>query len=196
MAPVHRPGLYVSLAVVLIFVLATYLASSIRGEDRPSISVVQEPTVSQLPSGVGLVGNVEDEDRNTEDPNKQVQPESPAIDDIVKAEQSGQEKYAPRTAQMSSSSATALASASASASPASTGSVSAPATATPPPTRGRPEPSAREQPGGGGMAAPAGPRARVSGSQSLHETQAGPVDATRLGDGVPNKVKKAVDSAW
>ena len=34
MAPVHRPGLYVSLAVVLIFVLATYLASGIRGEDQ------------------------------------------------------------------------------------------------------------------------------------------------------------------
>src|SRR5918994_2839078 len=96
MAPVRRSGLYVSLAVVLIFVLATYFASSIRGEDRPSVSVVQEPTVSQLPSGVGLVGNVEDEDRNTEDPNKEVQPESPAIDDIVEAEQSGQEKYAPR----------------------------------------------------------------------------------------------------
>jgi hypothetical protein len=46
------------------------------------------------------------------------------------------------------------------------------------------------------MAAPGGSRARVYGSQSLHETQAGPVDATRLGDEVPNKVKKAVDSAW
>src|SRR5919112_1964791 len=116
MAPVHRPGLYVSLVVVLIFVLATYVASSIRGEaGRPSISVVQEPTVSQLPSGIALVGNVEDEVRISEDPNKEVQPESPAIDDIVKAEQSGQEKYAPRAAQMPSS-ATAVASASASAS--------------------------------------------------------------------------------
>ncbi len=196
MAPVHRSGLYVSLAVVLVFVLATYLASSIRGEDRPSVSLVQEPTVSQRPSEIALAGNVEGDERNTEDVNKENQPGKPAEtlaeDDKVKGEQGGQEKYAPRTAQMSSSSATALASAS----PASTGSVSAPATATPPPTRGRPEPSAREQPGGGGMAASAGLRARVSGSQSLHETQAGPVDATRLGDGVPNKVKKAVDSAW
>jgi len=200
MAPVRRSGLYVSLAVVLIFVLATYFASSIRGEDRPPVSVVQEPTVSQLPSGVGLVGNVEDEDRNTEDPNKEIQPESPAVDDIVKAEPSGQEKYAPRTAQMTSSSATAVArassSASASASSASTGSVSAPATASPAPTSVRPERAAREKPGSGGMAAPTGPPVRVSGSQSLHETQARPVDATRLGDGVPNKVKKAVDSAW
>ena len=187
MAPVHSPGLYVSLVVVLMFVLATYLASSIRGEDRPSISVVQEPTVSQLPSGVGLVGNVEDEDRNTEDPNKEVQPESPAIDDIVEAEQSGQEKYAPRTAQMPSS-ATAVASASASA---SSGSVSAPATASPAPTSVRLERAAREKPGSGGMAAPTGPPVRVSGSQSLQE---GPVDATRFGNGVPNTVEKAVNS--
>jgi cytoskeletal protein RodZ len=187
MAPVHRPGLYVSLAVVLMFVLATYLASSIRGEDRPSISVVQEPTVSQLPSGVGLVGNLEDEDRNTEDPKKEVQPESPAIDDIVEAEQSGQEKYAPRTAQMPSS-ATAVASASASA---SSGSVSAPATASPAPTSVRLERAAREKPGSGGMAAPTGTPVRASGSQRLQE---GPVDATRFGNGVPNTVEKAVNS--
>jgi transcriptional regulator with XRE-family HTH domain len=187
MAPVHSPGLYVSLVVVLMFVLATYLASSIRGEDRPSISVVQEPTVSQLPSGVGLVGNVEDEDRNTEDPNKEVQPESPAIDDIVEAEQSGQEKYAPRTAQMPSS-ATAVASASASA---SSGSVSAPATASPAPTSVRLERAAREKPGSGGMAAPTGTPVRVSGSQSLQES---PVDATRFGNGVPKTVEKAVNS--
>jgi cytoskeleton protein RodZ len=191
MAPDRRPGLYLSLAVVMIFVLATYLASSIRGEDRPSISVVQEPTVSQLPSGIALVGNVEDEDRDTEDPNKEAQPESPAIDDIVKAERSGQEKYAPRTAQMPSSSATAFASASASASSASTGSVSAPAPASPAPTKVRPQRAARERPGSGGMAAPTGPPVRVSGSQSLQER---PFDATRFGNGVPNTVEKAVNS--
>jgi hypothetical protein len=186
----------VSLVVVLFFVLATYLASSIRGEDRPSVSVVQEPTVSQLPSGIALVGNVEDDEHNSEDVSKEKQAESPTKDDKVNAEQSGLEEYAPRTARVPSSSATAFASASASASPASTGSASAPATATPPPTRIRPEPAAREQPGGGDIAAPAGPPTRVSGTQELHETQAGPVDATRLGDGVPNNVKKALDSTW
>jgi transcriptional regulator with XRE-family HTH domain len=202
MAPVRRSGLYVSLAVVLIFVLATYFASSIRGEDRPPVSVVQEPTVSQLPSGIALLGNVTDEERNTEDGQPEKLAESPAIDDKVKAEQSEQEKYAPRTAQVpsatafASASSSASSSASASASSASAGFASAPATATPPPTRVRPEPVAREQPGGAAMSPPAGPRARVSGSQSLHETQARPVDATRLGDRVPNKVKKAVDSAW
>ena len=198
MAPVRRSGLYVSLGVVLIFFLATYFASSIRGEDRPSVSVVQEPTVSQLPSGIVLVGNLGVEERNTEDPNKENQPEkhatSPAKDNKVKAEQSGQEMYAPRTAQVPSSSAFASASssASASASSAPTGSVSAPATATPAPTRIRSESAAREQPGRGGMAAPTGPPVRVSGSQSLQETQKGPVDATRF---VPNTVEKAVNSA-
>jgi transcriptional regulator with XRE-family HTH domain len=199
MAPVRKPGLYVSLVVVLGFVLATYLASSIRSEDLPPVSLVQEPTVSQLPSGVVLVGNVEDDERNSEDVGKENQPEkqteSPAKDDKSKAEQSRQEEYAPRTAQVPSSSATASANASAGASasavPAYTGSASAPATVAPEPTRVRPEPAAGE-----GMVAPADPPARVSGSQGLHETQAGPVDATRRGDGVPNKVKKALDSAW
>ena len=186
MAPVRSPGLYVSLAVVLIFVLATYLASSIRGEDPPSVSVVQEPTVSQLPSGFALVGNVEDEERNTEDLNKENQPkneaESPTVDtgndERTRAERSGLEEYPSGTARVPSS-ATVFASASASASPASTGSASPSVTATPP-TRVRPDSAAREQPG----------------SQSLYETQAGPVDATQLGDRVPNKVKKAVDYAW
>lgn len=214
MAPVHRPGLYVSLAVFLVFVLATYLASSIRGEDRPSVLLVQEPTVSQLPSEIALVGNVEDDERNTEDVSKENQPEkqgeSPAKDtgndERTRAERSRQEDYGSRTAQASSSSATTFASASASASagasasasPAYTGSASAPATATPASTTVRPEPTAREQPGGGGTAAaaPADPPARVSDSQRLHETQVGPVDTIRLGSGVPNKVKKAVDSAW
>jgi transcriptional regulator with XRE-family HTH domain len=212
MVPVHRPGLYVSLAVVLIFVLATYLASSIRGEELASVSVVQEPTVSQLPSGIILVGNVEDEERNTEDPNKENQPEkqgeSSTIDtgndERTRAERSRRAEYTSRTAQVSSSSAPAFASASASASagasasasPAYTGSASAPATTTPAPASVGPKPAAREQRGGGGMAAPAGPPASVSGTQSLQETQAGLVDATRLGDGVPNKVNKAVDSAW
>jgi transcriptional regulator with XRE-family HTH domain len=205
MAPVHRPGLYVSLAVVLIFVFATYLASGIRGEGLASVSVVQEPTVSQLPSGIALVGNVEDEERNAEDSNKENQPEKqaesstidPGNDERTRAERSRPS----RTAQVSSSatafssaSASASAGASASASPAYTGSASTPAATTP--ASVGPKPAAREQPSGGGMGTPTGPPARVSGSQSREETQADPVDATRLGDGVPNKVKKAVDSAW
>jgi transcriptional regulator with XRE-family HTH domain len=218
MAPVRRPGLYMSLAVVLIFVLVTYFVSTIRGEDQPSVSVVQEPTVSQLPSGIALLGNVEDEERNTEDPNKANQPEkqagSPTVDTgnaerTGGAERGGLEEYPSGTAQVSASatvsasasasasvsaSVSASASASASASTASSGSASASATATPPPTRARPEPAVREQPDGGDMAAPAGPPVRVSGSQSGQEKRAGPVEDTRLGDAVPNTVKKAVDS--
>ena len=201
MVPVRSPGLYVSLAVVLIFVLTTYLASSIRGEDPPSVSVVQKPTVSQLPSGFALVGNVEDEERNTEDLNKENQPkneaESPTVDtgndERTRAERSGLEEYPSGTAQVSSS-ATVFASASASVSPASIGSASASATAKPP-TKVRPEPAAREQPGGGAMVAPAGPPVRVSRSQSLQKTQEGPVDATPFGNGVPNTLEKAVNPA-
>src|ERR671910_153093 len=123
MAPVRRPGLYVGLAVVLTFVLATYLASSIRGEVRSSVSMVQEPTVSQAPTGIALLRNVADDERNTDDVNKESQPEkqteSPALDigndERTRTERSGPEEYATQTAQVSSSSATASASASASA---------------------------------------------------------------------------------
>ncbi|MDQ2672666.1 MAG: helix-turn-helix domain-containing protein [Actinomycetota bacterium] len=198
MAPVRRPGLYVSLVVVLLFVLATYLASSIRSEDLPPVSPVREPTVSQLPSGIVLVGNVEDAERNPEDLSEEKQAEPPSKDGETQAEQSGQEEHAPRSAHAPSSSAIASASASAasasSASPAYTGSASAPATVAPGPTKVRPEPAAGEQRGGESMVAPADPPARVSRSQSLHETQAGPVGATRPGDGIPNKAKEAVDS--
>jgi cytoskeletal protein RodZ len=180
MAPVRRPGLYVSLVVVLVFVLAAYFASSIAGEDLPPVSLVREPTVSQLPSGIVLVGNVEDARRRPEDASKENQPEkqaeSPAKDDEIKTEQSGQGEHASRTAQVPSSSATASASATAGAPPAYAGSASAPATAPPAPTRSRPKPAAREQPGRRGMVVPAGQPARVSGSQSLHETQTGSAD--------------------
>jgi cytoskeletal protein RodZ len=175
MAPVRRPGLYVSLVVVLVFVLATYLASSIRSEDLSLVSLVREPTVSQLHSGIVLVGNVADAERRPEDASKENQPEkqaeSPAKDDEIKTEQSGQEEHAPRTAQVPSSSATASAGASASALPAYGGSASAPATVAPEPTSVRPEPAPGE-----GMFAPADPPARVSRSQSLHETQTGSAD--------------------
>lgn len=211
-APVHRPGLYVSLAVVLVFVLATYLASSIRGGDRLSVSVIQEPTVSQAPSGIALVGNVEHDKRNTGDANKENQPERQAKtpardagnDTRAGAARSGQEKYALRTAQTSSTSASAFASASASASPAYTGSASASAAATPAPTTIRPEPAARDQPENAGRDTAAAPTdsssARAPGVPNLRPDfqlkQTGPVDATRLGNRISNKADNAVDSAW
>ena len=232
MAPVRRPGPYVSLVVVLVFVLATYLTSTIRAEVRPAVSVVQEPKVSQAPSGIAVVRNVESDERNTENVNKENQPERqaepPAIDagneDKAGAARSGHAKYAPLTAQMSSSSATASASASASApasasadasasvSPASTGpsteSASAPATVAPAPTRVRPEPASREQSDDAGrdmaVAPTNGPSARASGSSdpspSFQRKQADPFDATQFGNTIPNRtsnqVDNAVDSAW
>ena len=191
MAPVRRPGLYVSLGVVLLFVLATYLESSMRGEDRQPVSVVQEPTLSQLPSGFALVGNVEDE-RKADDVSKDKQAEPPVEDDKFKPEQSGKEEYSPRQAPSSSATASASpsATASASASSAYDGSASAPATA---PTRVRPEPAAGHGRGGMAASAPTGPPVRVSGSQSRRESQEGPIDATWFDNGFPNTVKKAVN---
>jgi transcriptional regulator with XRE-family HTH domain len=217
MAPVRRPGLYVSLAVVLVFVLVTYLASTIRGEVRSSVSVVQEPTVSQIPSGIALVGDVESDERNSGDVNKENQPEKqPNVppEDTGKvwkagSARSGQDKNAPLTAQVSSASAAALASASASASadasasvsPASTGhsteSASSPATVTPAPTGVRPEPVVREQPDDAGRdmaAAPTDdPSTRAPGgpdpSPGFQQKQKGPVASTPPGNTVSTKVK-------
>jgi cytoskeletal protein RodZ len=211
MAPVRRPGLYVSLAVVLVFVLATYLASSIRGEVRPSVSVVREPTVSQAPTGIALAGNVEDDERKNEDPNKENQPErlseSPALDagddERTRVERSGQEEYATQTAQISSSvtasasaSASASANASASAPSASPGPASAPATATPP-IRVRPEPSAKAQPKDAGRAVTAAltdsSSARAPGgldpSPGVQRNRVGSADFTRSGDRISTRVK-------
>ena len=222
MAPVRRPGLYVSLAVVLTFVLATYLASSIRGEVRSSVSMVQEPTVSQAPTGIALLRNVADDERNTDDVNKESQPEkqteSPALDigndERTRTERSGPEEYATQTAQVSSSSATASASASASASAkasasassASNGSASSPATAVLTPTTVRLQPAAREQPSGEGLVTttPDGPSARTSGGQdpspSFQRKQTSSVDSTRQSNRasttvkISTNVKKIVES--
>ena len=187
-----------------------------KGEDRPSVSVVQEPTLSQLPSGIALVGNVEDE-RKADDVSKESQPEkqteSPPLDtghdEGTTVERGEPEEYATQTAQISSSSVTASASASASASagtsasasPASIGSstssASTPETATPQPTRVRPEPAAREQPKDARRAIAAaptdGPSASVPGgrdpSPGFQRNQAEPVDSTLPDNSSSTKVK-------
>jgi cytoskeleton protein RodZ len=201
MAPVRRPGLYVSLAVVLMFVLTTYLASSIRGEVRPSVSLVQVPTVSQAPTGIALAGNVEDAERYTDDVNKESQSEkqagSPAVDtgddERTRAERSGQEEYATQTAHISSSSVTASASASASA-PA-IASADASASASPASTVSASAPAAREQPGEEGMVAtpPDGPSVHAPGGQDLRpdfqQNQVRSADSTRPDNISSTKVK-------
>jgi len=181
---VHSPRLHVSFAVVLAFVLATALVSSLGGEAQPSVSQVREPKISQIPSMLALSSNAIVDEPYTEGGNVGYQPESqariPATDagkgDEINVEGSGRVKDTPRSAQASSSSPTAFASVpastsasapasasasapantSANASPASTG--SAPATTTPAKASVRPEPTAKEEPGGGGKAA-AGPAA-------------------------------------
>lgn len=225
----HGPRLYVSLVVLLVFILVTALASSFRGEDRATISQMREPKSSQIPARADLVGNMEDGEpasgygKLVNQPDKQVDilSRDARNDDEVRAERSGQVSHAPRKAQVLSSPATAFASvsanASASASPASTGAVSstagsASATATPAPVSDGPKPAAKQEPaGGGGEVATAPPDipARTSGGVVLHrtqgsnvntshpdKTQAGPVDATRFGDGIPDEANNALNSAW
>lgn len=175
--------------------------------------MVQEPTVSQIPFGIVLVGNVEADERNTEGVNKVNQPEKQAnahAEDAGKGEKaglarSGQQKNAPLTAEVPSSSvagsASASASASASMSPASTAPfteyASTPPTDTPAPTGVRPEPAARKQPDDarGDMAAAStdGPSARAAGgpdpSPGFQRKQASPVASTPPGNRISTKVK-------
>ena len=210
--PVHSSRLHVSVAVVLVFVLATALVSSLEREEHPFVSQVREPKSSQISSMLALSSNAIVDEPYTEGGNVEYQPErqarTPARDagkgDEVDVGGSAQGKYAPRTAQTpSSASAPASAStgASGSASPASTGpfssSDSAPATTTPALTRVRPEPAARKQPDDAGtakvVALPDALPARAPGGRDLRpgfqRKQAGPVDSTRRGDRTSTKVK-------
>jgi transcriptional regulator with XRE-family HTH domain len=207
--PVHSPRLHVSVAVVLVFVLATALVSSLEREEHPSVSQVREPKSSQISSMLALSSNAIVDEPYTEGGNVEYQPggqaRTPARDagrgDEVDVGGSAQAKYAPRTAQTSSS-ASALASAPASASTGASGSASpastepfsssdsAPATTTPALTRVRPEPAARKQPDDAGrakvVALPDALPARAPGGRDLRpgfqRKQAGPVDSTRRGD--------------
>jgi transcriptional regulator with XRE-family HTH domain len=185
-------GLYVSLAVVLIFFgLAAALASSIGGEDHPAVQQMREPTIAQIPSGVAFVGNVEQAKNRAEAHESANRSERQAKAPAKHAhggEGGGVERTEPKTsqiAQVPSSSATAFAGASAStsasasanasgsasvnASPASAGSVSAyigPATTTPVPGGVGRKPAAKEERGGSGRSmttAPKGPTVRPPG---------------------------------
>ena len=214
--PVHSSRLHVSVAVVLVFVLATALVSSLEREEHPFVSQVREPKSSQVSSMLALSSNAIVDEPYTEGGNVEYQPggqaRTPARDagkgDEVDVGGSAQGKYAPRTAQTSSS-ASALASAPASASTGASGSASpastepfgssatAPATTTPALTRVRPEPAARKQPDDAGrakvVALPDALPARAPGGRDLRpgfqRKQAGPVDSTRRGDRTSTKVK-------
>lgn len=190
----HSPRLYLSLGVVLIFILVTALASSLSSGDRPTVSQVNEPKTAQFPAMLVLVGNLE-EGRNTAAVNEENQPANkakPPAKDASKdeAERSGRDK---ETAQVSSSSATA------SASSASTGSTSASARSTP--ASVGPEPAATEEPEDEERAvadaatarptAPSTPPARAPAGPGV-QRRASPPDATLLGNRIQSKVRIAV----
>lgn len=197
--PGHSPRLYVSLGVVLIFILATALASSLGADDRPTVSQVRETKISTFPSMIALAGDLEDDGRNVGTANKENRPEdqakSPARD-AGKDDEAERSEQNQETAQASSSSATA--SASASATVPSAGSASASARTTP--ASDGPEPAATEEPEGDGGdvadAAPARPSARAPGGPGLQQKrqQAGPAGAIQLGNRISSQVKITVHS--
>ena len=194
--PAHSPRLYVSFAVVLVFVLATALVSSLGGESQPSISQVREPTISQIPDRTALIGIAQDDESSAEDLILVDEPEEQAEVPVrdtgkVKAGGSGQKKDVLQAAQVTSSSPTASASVPASAAASAPASVSAASTGTAPATNSsapadvKPESAAKEETAGAGrggevVAAPASPPARVTGGQELHKTQVSSVSTTRL----------------
>jgi len=201
--PGNSPGLYVSFAVVLVFILATYLASSLGGEDQPSISQVREPKISQSPSGVAMITNVEADEPNTEDGNKENQPENqikPAAKAArAEAERSERLRDASQAAQASAS-ATASAggptSATASASAASA--ASAPAKAKHVPLVVRPKPVAKKEPVSRGRrvaVAPTGRPAQVPANPRIRKTKVIPVSAPRPNNRGPTTVTKIIKPA-
>jgi cytoskeletal protein RodZ len=200
--PGNSPGLYVSLAVVLVFILATYLASSLRGEDPPSVSQVREPKISQSPSGVAMIGNVAAHEPNTEDGNKENQPEhqikTATKDARVGAGRSERLRDASQAAQASSSAtASAGAPTSASASASAAPAASAPATAKPVPVV-RPKPVAKKEPVGRGRrvaVAPNGRPAQVPANPRIRETKVITVGANRLNNRSPTRMTKIIKPA-
>ena len=200
--PVRNTGLYVGLAVVLVFIFATFLAPSFGEEGQPSVSQVREPKISPTPSMLALAGDVIVDEPYSAGGNVDYRSEKQAAaereaarDDIAEAVAAEQVQHPPQTAQAPSSPATSFesepASASAStpanASPTSTISAPTPATIAPAPTRARPEPATEEEPAsvpGNVAATPDGSPARGPGSLRISGTEVTSVDTTRLGNAI------------
>jgi hypothetical protein len=211
--PVRSTGLYVGLAVVLVFIFATYLAPSFGEEGRPSVSQVREPKISQTPSMLARASDVLVDEPYTEGGNVDYQSEKQAqirareaeSDDIAEAMTGEQVNDPPETAQAPSTLATTLESepASAAHSPAdaSRASTPTPVMTTPaptrarpePPTRARPEPATREEAAdapGNVIAAPAAPPAR--GPANLRVDDVTSVGAPRLGNTISEQDRQLV----
>lgn len=203
--PDHSSRLYMSLGVILIFVLAIALASTLRTEDQPSVSQVHETRVSKFPSMIALSGTLGDE-RNTDDEQeenqsgKQAKASAKVGGKVEKDKAEHSEKSTHLTAQASS----AKASASAAVSMASSGSASAAARAS---SGDRPERAAAvevdgaaevEGAAGRGVAADAsaGPSARAHAGPVVQRKQAGPINASRLRNRIASQTWSVVDDAW
>jgi transcriptional regulator with XRE-family HTH domain len=203
--PVRSTGLYVGLAVVLVFIFATYLAPSFGEEGRPSVSQVREPKISQTPSMLARASDVLVDEPYTEGGNvdyqsqeqAQIRAREAASDDIAEAMTAEPVNDPPETAQAPSTLATTLESepASAAHSPAdaSPASTPTPVMTTPAPTRARPEPATREEAAdapGNVIAAPAAPPAR--GPANLRVDDVTSVGAPRLGNTISEQDRQLV----
>jgi transcriptional regulator with XRE-family HTH domain len=194
--PGHSPRLYLSFGVVLIFVLAIALASTLRAEDQTAVSQVHETRISTFPAMIALAGTLGDE-RNTEkkenQPGKQAKSTAKVASKGEKVKTEHGEKNTRLMAQVSS----ATASASASASVASSGSASAAARAQA--SVGPKQESTEESDSAGiGVAADAsaGPSARAHAGPVIQRKQAGPINAGRLRNRITSKAWGVVDGAW
>src|SRR5215210_8913747 len=114
--PVRSTGLYVGLAVVLVFLFATYLAPSFGDEGRPSVSQVREPKISPTPSMLAVASDVLVDEPYTAGGNVDYQSEKQAHihtreaarDDIAEAMTGERVNHPPETAQAPPSSATSF----------------------------------------------------------------------------------------
>lgn len=201
--PDHSPRLYMSLGVVLIFVLAIALASTLRTEDQPSVSQVQETRVSKFPSMIALSGTLGDE-RNTDDEKEENQPgkQAKASAKVGGKGEKDKAEHSEKSIHLSAQVSSANASASAAVGVASSGSASAAARAS---AGDRPERAAAvdgaaevEGAAGRGVAADAsaGPSARAHAGPVVQRKQAGPINAPRLRDRIASQTWSVVDDAW
>ena len=196
--PDHSPRLYMSLGVVLIFVLAIALASTLRAEDQPSVSQVHETRISKFPSMLALVGAVKDDERQTgaeENQQERSPAEDAGRDEKDKSDRTEQDEDAPQTAASSAS-----ASASASASTASASASAAPESKTQ--ASVRPEREVAEAPedvGGDDAASESGgagmPNPRGGDGVAVRKSGEDPFGTAWVGKKISNKVKIAFQAA-
>lgn len=205
--PGRGPSLYLGLGVILVFVLAVALASTLGGGIPPTVSQVRDPAVSEAPSRIAFSESARNE-RDTGGESAENPPEEQAEssdegdekDEKDQAKKSDQEDDdrpeetgdvatnlpAPSTASANTApaSASSTATASATSTPVAPADASSAATAPAPSARETAEPGAAPRP----AAEPAVVRPAPDGSG---QSGAGGLDKTRLADGIFSKVRSA-----